>query len=299
MGQTRCMTSLPFTKVQAAGNDFLLVERTDLDRIGLSAADIPQLATDACDRRFGVGADGLEVLGPAVGEGALISAHLFNSDGSEAEISGNGTRCVAAWLTAFRKAPRHVRIETGAGMRDLELIWGDHPNYAFRMTTAEGEYTLIRPAIRLVAGGVEQTATLVDVGNPQCVCRVGSFDFDWRRVGSDIERHADLPTSTNVSFVRIVGEGTRDASLEVRFWERGAGQTLSSGTGSLGAAVAARHHGWITDRARIVTQGGEMTVDWLDGVRLTGNAAIVCRGTYFVQSGASRQCSRTRPRLQS
>ncbi len=274
------MASVPFIKAQAAGNDFLIVERRDLLGFGSGMEELAQLAADLCDRRFGVGADGLEVLSPPTRSGAVVSAHLWNSDGSEAEISGNGTRCVAAGIAARGDGRGVIRIETGAGLRDLELISRNHPHYRFRMITPEGDFSVVAADVPLAAGGRNFAATLVDVGNPQCVCRVDSFDFDWRAAGARIECHTDLPSSTNVSFVRVLGEGDCGAILEVRFWERGAGATLSSGTGSLGAAVAARRHGWVGESARIATQGGAMTVDWLDGLRLTGDATIICQGRY-------------------
>ena len=141
---------------------------------------------------------------------------------------------------------------------------------------------MLEDDLLLNALGEERRVVSVDVGNPQCVCRVDTLDFDWRAVGAALERHPHFPRGSNVSFVRPFRGNAGHSQLEVRFWERGAGATLSSGTGSLGAAVAARHLGWVGDLATIRTLGGDLTVDWDGGIRLTGPACIVVRGRYEV-----------------
>ena len=275
------MPSLPFTKAHGAGNDFLIVERRDIDGLGIGAERIRDLAVQACSRQFGIGADGLEVVGEPVGREALASASLWNSDGSQAEISGNGTRCVAAYLTASRQTGETFSLETGAGAREVERVRMAHPDYEFRMTSDPVTCRVLDDALVLEAGDARHRVVEVEVGNPQCVCRVDAFDFDWPSVGALLERHAHFPNGSNVSFVRLHRSET-GTFLDVRFWERGAGATLSSGTGSLGAAVAARHLGWVTERVKIRTLGGVLEVDWRDGIGLTGPARIVARGRYHV-----------------
>lgn len=277
------MPTLPFTKVQGAGNDFLVVEREDLSRLGITESELPSLARRICDRRFGVGADGLEVVGSSTLAEAIAQAHLWNSDGSEAEISGNGTRCVAAYLTHKGIVPETTLIETGAGPREVARTKADFPDFEFRMKTREDSCRVLDDCLDLEIGNALYRVTEVDVGNPQCVRRVDSFDFDWPTLGSELGRHVHFAAETNVSFVMVRSPHSADPVLEVRFWERGAGVTLSSGTGSLGAAVAARHHGWIGPRVRIETAGGPLVVDWADGIRLTGPARIVAQGTYEVE----------------
>jgi len=269
-----------FTKAHGAGNDFVIVERRELTEIAVGADTLPEFAAKICDRRQGVGADGLEVVGPSSDSQAIAQLHLWNSDGSEAEISGNGTRCVAAHLTESVGAPERFSIETAAGIRSIERTLANAPYYEFRMTTDESECRVL--ADQPVGEGTKLRGemTAVHVGNPQFVVRVESLDFDWQTWGPILERDPRFPEGTNVSFVTVNHKDRQTPTLEVRFWERGAGATLSSGTGSLGAAVAARHRGWITDRARIITQGGEMFVDWEGGIRLTGPAVIVARGNY-------------------
>ena len=222
----------------------------------------------------------MEVIETFPGRPDEASAHLWNSDGSAAEISGNGTRCVAAHLTASNGAPAVLSIETGAGRRKLERVRSSFPEFEFRMTTDPRECRVLEHELTLMALGERVRVVTVDVGNPQCVCRVDSFDFDWRALGAALERHAQFPGGSNVSFVRTLDASEGPAVLDVRFWERGAGATLSSGTGSLGAAVAARHRGWIAGPTTLRTQGGDLTVDWDDGIGLTGPARIIAHGSY-------------------
>ncbi len=274
------MRSLPFTKLHGAGNDFIVVERSDLDQLAIAEEELPELAQRICNRRFGVGADGLEVVSRSQAPDILAAAHLWNSDGSEAEISGNGTRCVAAYLAGIRDVPNRFIIETGAGPRVLEMLRCAPPDFEFRMNSIPESCHVVDDALWLDVAGSRYPVTAVDVGNPQCVHRVDSFDFDWKQLGSAMERHPRFPDGSNVSFVAVHVEAGSDPVLNVRFWERGAGATLSSGTGSLGAAVAARHHGWIADRAVIQTEGGSMTVDWINGIRLAGPACLIAQGAY-------------------
>ena len=272
------MPELAFTKAHGAGNDFLMVERSEVERCGVPESEIPGLARRICSRRFGVGADGLEVVSGSALDGAVAKAHLWNSDGTEAEISGNGTRCVAAYLAERGSLAERFLIETGAGPREVERVSARAPDFVFRMTSGEADCRVLDDSLDLDVDGARHRVTAVDVGNPQCVLRVESLDFDWRSLGRLLERHPRFRDGSNVSFVRVAAEG--GGALEVRFWERGAGATLSSGTGCLGAAVAARHHGWIDSAARVSTPGGNLRVDWDGGIGLTGPARIIARGQW-------------------
>ena len=277
------MRAVGFVKAEAAGNDFLVVDAARIAEAGVSDDDLAQFAARICSRRFGVGADGLEVVSASTAVHADFGARLWNSDGSPAEISGNGTRCVAAYLTEQRLVSGRFSIATGAGVRTVELVSARPPGFEFRMKSDEAECRVMESEVELELGSDRQTVTTVDVGNPQCVCLVESFGFDWQARGAALEGHPHFPHRTNVSFVRVgVGRGGIP-KLDVRFWERGAGPTLSSGTGSLGAAVAARHHGWIRRRAEVHTQGGEMLVDWDDGIGVTGPVRIIARGDYVLE----------------
>jgi len=264
---------LPFTKAHAVGNDFLVVESADLG--GLSDEEIARLAVGACDRHAGVGADGLEVLfPPRPDDDADFYIRIFNSDGSEAEISGNGTRCVAADLIDRGRAGDRMRIATAAGVKTLERTGREGSTFQFRMGMGRPAHREDEIRTRIDVGGQPVTATLVDVGNPQCAVRVDDFELDWRRLGAALERHPRFPMRTNVSFFRVVDENT----LDVRFWERGAGETASSGTGSTGAATAGILEGVVRSPVRIRTPAGDMTVGWDGEAWLDGPAVLIARG---------------------
>lgn len=272
--------TLAFTKCQAAGNDFLVVRWSDLDQLGLTESDLPELARSMCDRRQGVGADGLEVIGaPGIDHGDTdASLRIFNSDGSEAEISGNGTRCVAAALQYEATSGESLRITTRAGLKVLRLIERRGRKFIFDMTMGTPSYDPRDVECRIDTSLGTRTVTVLNVGNPQCVLFVEDFDFDWRSLGKMIENHSRFPARTNVSFVRL----TDAHEIDVKFWERGAGETLSSGTGSSGAAVAAILAGKASSPVRVVTPAGDLIVTWDGGdVTIRGPAEIVAEGGYY------------------
>ena len=279
------MAALAFVKAHGAGNDFLIVDPRAAESIGIGESDFPDLAAQICDRRFGVGADGLEVVDDSRGSDVAARARLWNSDGSAAEISGNGTRCVAAYLADQGLVRESFSIETGAGVKSVQTVRANPPDYEFRMVSDADSCRVIDGSITLKTGDRDFVVTTVDVGNPQCVCRVESLDFDWRSSGAALERHERFPNGTNVSFVKVARDGRGSPILEARFWERGAGATLSSGTGALGAASAARHGKWIEGSVTVRTRGGDLVVDWNEGIGLTGPARIIARGVWETGRG--------------
>ena len=260
--------TIPFLKAHGDGNDFLLV----LDPRVAPESDWPALARSICDRHRGVGADGLIVFtGPA-------RIRLFNSDGSEAPLSGNGTRCAAAVLIDEKGAGNALAVETRAGVKNLRLLERRGNRFLFEMNMGR---PLWRPAdvgTPLETSRGARRVTLLDVGNPQCAVLVDHWDFDWQALGREIEIHRRFPERTNVSFVRVLDART----IEARFWERGAGATLSSGTGSTGAAVAAILSGRALSPLRVVTPSGALDLDWPDRgeVMLRGPAEITVRGEF-------------------
>ncbi len=270
---------ISFTKCQAAGNDFLVVRWSELEALGLKESDLPELARAMCDRHKGVGADGLEVLdAPGIDRGAAdASLRIFNSDGSEAEISGNGTRCVAATLETESPSATPLRITTQAGLKVLRVVERIGHAFVFDMTMGRPTYDPGEVCCTLETDLGASTVTILNVGNPQCVLFVEDFDSDWRALGKLIERHARFPQRTNVSFVKPLDGHT----IDVRFWERGAGETISSGTGSTGAAVAAILSGKASSPVRVTTPAGDLTVTWSgDDVTMRGPAAVVATGNY-------------------
>jgi diaminopimelate epimerase len=267
---------IPFAKAQAVGNDFLIVEWEALAELGYRETDLPELARRMCDRRLGVGADGLEAIFPA--KQAHARLRIFNPDGSEAEISGNGTRCVAAWLIGERAIPEELRIETAAGTKALRLLERRENVFELEMGMGKPAWNEEEKETELDAGGWPRPVTILNVGNPQCVLFVDDFDLDWRALGAEIERHGRFPERTNVSFVRVLDRGT----VEARFWERGAGETASSGTGSTGAAVASILTGKTDSPVVVKTVAGDMTLEWQgEDARLRGPAAVLAQGVFL------------------
>lgn len=269
---------IPFTKAHGAKNDFLLTWANEAPR-----GDLRKLAEAICNRYTGVGADGWILVTPSPGEGADAGIRLYNSDGSDSEISGNGTRCAAAFLIDAGLAGEEVRIATGAGQKVLSLKDRNGLTFLFEMnmgrpTLKEGDLYYQLP---MEEGSRE--VTILNVGNPQCAVFVDNFDFDWRSLGKRLEWHPHFPNRTNVSFVRPTGEH----SVEVRIWERGAGETMSSGTGSTGAAAAAILRGLVKSPVEVMTPAGPLPIRWEDDVFLTGPAEIVAGGVYYWETASS------------
>lgn len=262
---------IPFTKAHGAKNDFLLTWQSEVpDR------DLPDVARLICDRHTGVGADGWMLVEPPAGSEADGSIRLYNSDGSTAEISGNGTRCAAAFLIKHGYAAGVVRVRTGAGIKALRLLRRGDLKFIFEMNM--GRVAVTAPSFSLPLSTGPRDVTLLEVGNPQCAVPVRDFDFDWRAMGAEIEKHPHFPNRSNVSFWKPIDEHT----IEVRFWERGAGETMSSGTGSTGAGVAAVWRGAAGFPLTVITPAGAMQLRQDQDVYLTGPAEIVAEGEFFV-----------------
>jgi diaminopimelate epimerase len=262
------MTSpvIPFVKASACGNDFLIID-------GIYApTDLAAFSQRICDRHQGVGADGVEWLFPA--PDAEVEARLFNADGSEAEISGNGTRCVAAFLCS--QQPREkVVIRTGAGLKTCTFTSRNELQYEFEIAMGDpqvGKELAVQLKSRQVLG------IPVSMGNPHYVVFVKEFAPGWQEEAAEIGRNHDFKHGINVELVKSVDEQNIDA----RFFERGVGETQSSGTGSCAAAAAAI----VTKRAesplRVHTPGGLQSVRWEGQVFLRGIAQLMCRGEFFV-----------------
>jgi diaminopimelate epimerase len=266
---------IPFTKAHGAKNDFLFTWRGDAP--DPAASDYAALARAICDRHTGVGADGWMLVDPPSDADAEGTIQLYNSDGSMAEMSGNGTRCAAAFLIRHGHAASVVRVRTGAGVKTLRLLKRRALEFEFEMNMGRAEVTAAGFPLELQGG--PRDVTLLWVGNPQCAVPVDHFAFDWRAMGAEIERHAHFPNRTNVSFVKVVDGHT----VDVRFWERGAGDTMSSGTGSTGAAAMAVARGFVTSPVRVLTPAGPIDLRFDGDIYLTGPAEIVATGEFFLE----------------
>jgi diaminopimelate epimerase len=227
-----------------------------------------------CDRHRGIGADGLLLYTLRDG-GARMQ--LLNADGSRSELSGNGLRCLAALVADAQHlgAGDLVTIDTDAGVKTLELLAGTRGRYTFR--AAMGQPANLRQAT-ITVGTEPVAATLVEVGNPQCVV-LGPLPGPDRfhKLGPALATHPMFPAGTNVEFAEVEAPDR----VRILVWERGVGPTTSSGTGSSASAVAAAAHGGASRAVDVIAPGGTQRVEWLDeGVFLTGWAHIVLDGQW-------------------
>jgi diaminopimelate epimerase len=207
-----------------------------------------------------------------------VRSRLFNSDGSEPEISGNGTRCAAAFALLNKAAhPPVVTVVTAAGPKQLRVL--SHSEYRFVFEMDMGQPKLEELHARIHLQGRNFDATLINVGNPQCAIFVDSFPEDWRAVAAEAEAHPRFPQRSNVSLVRSLDRHT----IEALFYERGAGETRSSGTGSTGAATGAILRGTVESPVEIRTPAGSMSLRWKESVFLTGPAELIAEGNFFLE----------------
>jgi diaminopimelate epimerase len=282
---------IPFIKASACGNDFLLIDLECVKSavIGASplSSDLHALTRRLCDRHEGIGADGVEWMYPH--PSADVEIRLINADGSDAEISGNGTRCVAAYVCASQEKEK-ITIQTGAGLKTCVLTARTESEYEFEAEMGEAvvgaELTL-----KVSAGRDEVRGIPVSMGNPHYVIFVPEFAENWRSQAAEIQRSPKFPQGVNVELVVI--DGKHDVTA--RFFERGVGETRSSGTGSCASAVAAMAAGKAESPVRVHTPGGTQTVrkerkekerketeNDQDRLFLRGSARLVCRGEFFL-----------------
>ena len=276
---------MDFIKLQATGNDFVLIDARRMKR------DWSALAKAMCHRNFGVGADGLLLILPS--KAADFYMRMFNPDGSEAEACGNGLRCAARYAKESGLARgAEIRIETPAGIKRLQTRGRKN------IQVAMGKPILAPSAIPVIVGrtGARATAPVIDyplaigkmklkitcvsIGNPHAVCFLEQpvDDFPLAEVGPKVERHPMFPNRVNFEIVNVISQ----SKLRARVWERGAGETLSCGTGACAIAVAARLKKLTDNPVDIILPGGTLTVDW-DGrgeVLLSGPAEVVFEGKW-------------------
>jgi diaminopimelate epimerase len=297
---------MKFVKAHGYGNDYLVFEAGELREV----ESLSEFARRVCDRHFGAGGDGVAVVervsGETTGEsgggmsGAMdFRVRIFNPDGSEAAMSGNGTRSAAAAL--FHEgvwSREELRLGTRSGVKLYRLLASDaaRGRYRFAAEIGKPRFGSASVPIRVdgplervvdhpleVAPGETVRVTALEMCNPNCCLFVEDFAaVDWRRLGRLIESHPRFPERTNVEFVRVVSP----ERIEIHIWERGVGETLSSGTGSSAAAVAACLTGRTGRRVSVETRGGELEVEWRDDgeVVLTGEAEVVYRGDWLKEN---------------
>jgi diaminopimelate epimerase len=263
---------IPFVKASACGNDFLLVDSSELPDLAV-VADITDITRRMCDRHEGVGADGVEWM--SADAAADVAIRLVNADGSEAEISGNGTRCVAAHICAQRGQERIV-VLTGAGLKTCVLTSRHGSDYEFETEMGAAEVGK-EFAMNIGTGPVKGIP--VSMGNPHFVVFASQFADDWREQAAAVQRSPHFTQGVNVEMV--VADGKHD--VKALFFERGAGETRSSGTGSCAAAVASISARVAESPVRVHAPGGTQTVRLEENeVFLRGTARLVCRGEFYL-----------------
>jgi diaminopimelate epimerase len=275
---------MKFTKMHGAGNDYVYVDCFAEP----APRDIPRTAIAVSDRHQGIGADGLILICPS--EVADARMRMFNADGSESEMCGNGVRCVAKYVYDHGIARKdRLTIETGRGVLalDLETSRGLVQRVRVNMGTPILESTKIPttlpgdPPIRqtLSAGGREFAVTCVSMGNPHCVTFVEQLNDDWvLRVGPEVERHPAFPRRVNAEFIQVVSP----REFHMRVWERGSGETQACGTGACASAVAGVLAGLTERRVLAHLPGGDLELEWAESgeVYLTGPAVEVFSGDW-------------------
>jgi len=274
---------MKFWKMHGLGNDFIVVDNRNEK---MSDVEATELARKLCERRFSVGADGLLLVGNS--SLADVKMRIFNADGSEAEMCGNGIRCFAKYCyenNIVRKS--ELTVETLAGVKRVWLTVED--NTVISVMVDMGTPTLDRSAIPMLGTGTcvnedlqvdgeRYRVTCLSVGNPHCIVFVDALDdFPVERVGPKIENHSLFPRKTNVEFAQVLNR----SELKVRVWERGCGETLACGTGACAAVTAGNLLRKVGNRVRVHLLGGDLEVEYAERLFLSGPAEKVFEGKLF------------------
>lgn len=281
---------MKFVKMHGAGNDFVIVDavRQQIDQTALQAA-----SRTICDRHFGVGSDGLIVVLP--GESSPFQMRMYNPDGSEAEMCGNGIRCFAKYVfDSGLTTDTSIQIETLAGTKGISLSTLNGKAERVRVDMGvpglEPESMPVKASgdddgvvrVSLDVGGKDFVGTCVSMGVPHCVIRVDDDvdRFPVTEIGPLVENHRLFPRRTNAPFVQVVSP----TQIRLRVWERGAGETLACGTGACATVVACALNGWSSRKASVELPGGVLEIEWApEGhVLMDGPAAEVFEGTYLL-----------------
>ena len=286
------MNMIPFCKFHGFGNDYIVIEKVDI----ANEVSLEDLAREICHRHTGAGSDGIAVVEKLDGTEADFFCEIVNPDGSVAGFSGNGTRCVVSYLYYKNLwSEPQLRLKTRSGVKNYTLLENPsggtyvflaeigQPKFKSSEVPVDGETfeTVIDREIE--ADGRKFPFSGVNVGNPVACIFVDDFDFEWRHYGRIMETHPTFPQRANIVFVRVIN----DANIELRIWERGAGETSASGTCSSGAAVLAAFTGKTGRRVSVHSPGGVTEVDWRDEddeILLTGRAELSYCGEWPVAS---------------
>lgn len=278
------MNEISFTKMHGLGNDYIYIH-CPADEPHL----LPELSIEMSQRHTGVGGDGIILIEPS--EVADFKMRIFNADGSEAKMCGNGSRCVGKYVFDHNLTDkRTIKLETLAGIRTLELHVDEESGKVESVTVDMGEPELspeavpVRASEKLVSAPVktsmgEMRITAVSMGNPHGVIFMPTLEgLPITSIGPELERHEMWPDRANIEFASIVAPDV----IEMQVWERGSGVTMACGTGACATAVAAALNGFTGKTVTVKLPGGELRIEWReDGhVYMTGPATEVFEGKY-------------------
>ena len=267
---------MKFSKLHGFGNDYIVIETAELKTV----EDLGEFTRKICHRHTGVGGDGIAILEKSGDETADYNCRIINPDGSEAGFSGNGTRCAVAYL--YQKSlwsAGNLKLKTKSGIKNYDLLKREENTFWFRAELGKPK-EITNYELRITNYPNDLSVVTLDVGNPVCAVFADDFDaLDWREIGAEIESHEHFPDKTNVVFVKIIDR----ENIEIRIWERAAGETASSGTCSIAAAVASVFNDKTNREIAVHAVGGTTEAVWReDGEMLiTGRADFVCSGEYY------------------
>jgi diaminopimelate epimerase len=275
-----------FWKMHGLGNDYVVIDNRDQK---ISDEQAPALAKKLCNRRFSVGADGLLLVYPS--RVADVKMRIFNSDGSEAEMCGNGIRCFSKYCYENGIAKKtEFPVETLAGIKHVTLTLDGAevvsvkvdmgaPNWQRKALPMVGEGTCINQPLEVDSETYQ--VTCLSIGNPHCVTFVDNVDtYPVDKIGPVIEHHKAFPRRTNVGFAKVLNR----SEMKLRVWERGCGETLACGTGTCAAVVAANNLGLVDSKVTVHVLGGTLQVEVADTIMLSGAAEKVFEGTLFKET---------------
>lgn len=279
-----------FTKMEGLGNDYVYAE--EFDKIIRNAPEIARLVSD---RHFGVGSDGLILIGKS--DKADFRMRMFNADGSEGEMCGNGIRCVGKYVYDHGlTAKTDVTVETLAGIRHLKLNVSGNRAQSVRVDMGQAILEPKKIPIddagkdfidrEIVVDGKTYRGTAVSMGNPHFVIRVDDVEkLDLAAMGPSFEHHKLFPKRVNTEFVQILSK----TEVRMRVWERGSGETLACGTGACATAVACALNGWTDRNVTVHLLGGDLVIEWAEDntVYMTGPATTVFDGEYLLPPGVT------------
>lgn len=284
------MPLINFCKFHGFGNDYIVMQKDDIP----AGTSLPELGLTVCERHRGVGSDGIAILEKLDGEKADYFCEIVNPDGSIAGFSGNGTRCAVAFLFYKELWPYpSLRLETRSGIKNYTLIERESEgHYWFEAEIGKPKFasdqvpvatdvqmeTVVDFPVEVLGQTFQITG--VNVGNPVACTFVDDFDLDWRSFGREMETHRSFPDRANIAFVRVIDR----ENIEIRIWERGAGETAASGTVASGSAVVSALTGRTDRTVSVNAPGGTTEVYWRDDdeILITGRADIAFCGVWNI-----------------